>query len=248
MGTDNVVHIEQSDGSCDECSHQQVCLTRGWVPDEIKKLEPNVRRGKPLPRGELLYRQGERLRALYILRSGALKSFLSTADGLEQVVRFHLPGAILGLDGLGDDHYASSAQAIVASSVCRLPSELINSSIEKFPVLRMRILRLAGREAALGHERAILLTQRAAEERLASFLIEMSEQYGQRGFSPREFNLPMSRQDISSYLSLAVETVSRMFTGFQNAGLIEVDRRSVRLLDMGELRAMAHGGRLAAAN
>lgn len=248
MRTDNIVRLEQASGQCVECRLQHICLARGWDPDSVKTMDRNVRRGRPVPRNDHLYRQGDRVQALYIIRSGSVKSYVSTLDGLEQVVRFHLPGEILGLDALGEDRHTSSAQALETSSICRISYDAIHDLFERYPVLRMRILRLASNEVSYGHARSVLLTQRAAEERMAAFLLQMSDHYAQRGFSASEFNLPMSRQDIASYLALAVETVSRLFTGFQNSGLLHVERRNIRLTSLEQLRALAYSSRLSAAN
>jgi len=77
----------------------------------------------------------------------------------------------------------------------------------------------------------LTLGQRSAEERLAAFLISLSNRYKRRGFSSTQFNLTMSRGDIGNYLGLALETVSRLFTRFQSEGLLKVERRNIELLD-----------------
>jgi CRP/FNR family transcriptional regulator len=84
----------------------------------------------------------------------------------------------------------------------------------------------------------MLLGKRSAEERLASFLLSLSNRYHQRGLSATEFNLPMSRQDIGNYLGLAIETVSRLFANFQERGMVQVNRRRVVITDLARIRAM----------
>jgi CRP/FNR family transcriptional regulator len=81
----------------------------------------------------------------------------------------------------------------------------------------------------------VVLGQKSAEERLAAFLISLSARFQHRGFSPNQFNLSMSRGDIGNYLGLALETVSRLFTRFQNEELLRVDRKHIELLDREKL-------------
>jgi CRP/FNR family transcriptional regulator len=79
----------------------------------------------------------------------------------------------------------------------------------------------------------------SADERIAMFLLSLSDRFSRRGYSDKEFILAMSRRDIASYLRLATETVSRVLARFQKAGVVKVDRKQVRILDMEELRNVA---------
>jgi CRP/FNR family transcriptional regulator len=89
-----------------------------------------------------------------------------------------------------------------------------------------------------------LLGKKNAEERLAAFLLSLSYRFHRRGFSAADFYLSMSRHEIGSYLGLAVETVSRLFSRFQDDKLVDVDRKHIRLLDMERLKELAHDGNL----
>lgn len=238
MEAANIVQIEVYKGSCGPCRARGLCLAAGLSDVELQHVEAIVQRGRPLSRGETLYRQGDALDALYAVRSGTVKVVTCTPDGHEQIVRFCLPGEIIGLDGLELDRYTCTAIALDTVSVCRVPLDRLENLADRVPALYRRLLRLVSREVAADHSRQILLGQRGAEERLAAFLLSLSEEYRRRGFSAREFNLSMSRQDIANYLALAVETVSRLFTAFQASGLINVDRRRVTLLARERLQAL----------
>lgn len=236
----NVVKFGQASLRCADCRLQRLCVMN-TVAAQCGG-ETAIKCGRPLPRGQHLFRQGERLQALYIIRSGSAKSYVSTTDGLEQVIRFHLPGDLIGIDALGEDVHTSSAQTMEMVTVCRFPLEVLESVGQQDPALYSQILRHAGREITREHRRAILLAQRGADERLAAFLLQMSEAFENLGYSPHAFNLPMARQDIASYLALAVETVSRLFTNFQNDGLLEVERRSIRIPSLERLQQAARLG------
>ncbi|MCG3202504.1 MAG: Fumarate and nitrate reduction regulatory protein [Gammaproteobacteria bacterium] len=233
----NVVRFGQAALRCADCRLQRLCIMNTVASHCVG--ETGIKCGRPSPRGHHLFRQGERLQALYIVRSGSAKSYVSTPDGLEQVIRFHLPGDLIGVDALGEGTHTSSTQAMEMITVCRFPLDVIDDAAHHDPALYAQILKHAGREITKEHARAVLLAQRGADERLAAFLLQMSEAYAHLGYSAVAFNLPMARQDIASYLALAVETVSRLFTNFQHEGLLEVDRRSIRIPSLERLRAVA---------
>lgn len=221
-------------------------MPSGLSEADRERLDQVVKRGRPMQRAEHLFRQGERMTALYAVRSGSLKGYTTLQDGAEQIVRFYLPGEVIGLDALDGERHTSSAVALETASVCRIGFEHLEEMGRQMPSLSYHLLRLTGREVAAEHDRTLLLGQKAAEERLAAFLVSMSEQFRRRGYSEREFNLSMSRQEIANFLALAVETVSRLFTNLQNAGILSVDRRHVSIHALDRLRAMVGHGRMSA--
>jgi len=162
-----------------------------------------------------IYGEGEPADYLYKVVSGTVRTSKVLADGRRQVGGFHLPGNIFGLEA-GEEH-AFSAEAITECKV--------------FVIKRSALIALAGRDHEVarqlwtltsgelrrvqGH---ILLLIKSAQERVASFLLEMAE----RVSAGNAVELPMSRQDIADYLGLTIETVSRTLTHLENAAAIEL--------------------------
>lgn len=233
LSNGNVVNIEVAarPTTCRRCDLDVVC-------EALRRGTETGRRGGAVQRGKLLFRQGEAFKGLFVVRSGSLKTSTNATDGIEQVVRFHMPGEVLGLDGLCGDTYHASATALEMASFCRISNEDIDYLLGRNAAVARELLGLAGRELVAEQGRLALIGQRAADARLAAFLLGLSREYARRGYSSSEFNLSMSRQDIANYLALAVETVSRLFTQFCQAGLLDVERRRVRIIDMDALRGL----------
>jgi CRP/FNR family transcriptional regulator len=225
--------------SCEHCSLNHFCLVGAVDPGEAEKLEQLVQQSRVLQRGEHLFRQGDRVNHLYVVKAGSLKAYESTPDGLAQVVAFYLPGELLGLDGLGSKVHNCSAEALETTSVCALSIDRLNDLCGQVPSLHREMCRIVGREIATGQDMLLLLGQRTAEERLATFLLSLSSRHRQRGYSAREFNLSMPRQDIASFLGLVPETVSRLLANFRQKKLIAVDQRHVWITDFEGLRELA---------
>ena len=189
-----------------------------------------------LSRGDHLFHQGDTLKDLYVVHSGAVKSYFAKRQGAAHIVKFHLPGDMVGLDALADGCHTISAQALETTSVCRVSVPPAAEANQAAANLHWRLLKLASQEMVNEHKRAVLLSQHDASERLALFLLQLSQRYRHRGLSACDFNLSMSRRDIASFLALTVETVSRMFTHFHSKGLISVDHRRIHLVSLEGLR------------
>jgi len=224
--------------SCSECNLRELCFPHGMNDEDLTNMEAVVEQPKSLHKNDFLYHDGEKAQAIYAVRSGCVKTMTESANGDEQIVGFHLPGELLGLDGFADGLHACNAMALETSSICELPLAQLESLCHKLPGLQKQMRRIMGKEVSNDHKLLLLLGKMSAEERLASFLLSLSSRMEERHWKETEFNLTMPRQDIANYLGMAVETVSRLFASFQSEKIIEVDRRHITILDMPRLKAI----------
>lgn len=216
---------------CDECYLNLICLPVAVSDDDLHRLEQIIERGKPLRRGEHVYRSGDTFGSIYAVRSGAFKTYRLTPDGDEQVMGFHLPGEIFGLGGLGADQYPNSTVALETSSVCEIPFRSMEELARQISGLQHHMFQLLSREIGNDEQLVVLLSKRSAEERIAALLLSLSARFRRRQLSGTRFRLPMSRSDIGNYLGLVVETVSRVFTRLQQQRVIDVSGREIEILD-----------------
>lgn len=238
MPTHKIVDFPAIKAACRRCSVQQLCLPQGLESADIERLEELIERPRPLRRGDYLFRQGERFRSLYAVRSGTFKTTCLAEDGSEKVLGFHLPGELLGLVGLGTGRYRATANALDTASVCELPYARLQELADHLPSLNHQLYQVMSRRIARDREVLLLLGDKSAQERLATFLLDLSQRFGQRGLSAHEFQLSMARQDIANYLGLTLETVSRTLTRFQKGGLLAVNHRHIRILDRKRLKGL----------
>ena len=241
MTNRKVVSFENIKVACKDCSLATLCLPMGLEPDAVERLDGIVKRSRPFHRGDHVFRESDKFHSLRVITSGSIKTYTPNENGSEQVLGFHLPGEVIGLDAIQNYHHTCSAVALETTAVCDIPFEQLESLSSSIPSLQHQIYRLLSRE--IGHETEMLtlLGKKSAEERLATFLLSFSERFKKRGFSATDFFLSMSRHEIGNYLGLAVETVSRLFTRFQDEELLHVERKHVQLLDIDRLYEMVHG-------
>jgi len=187
-------------------------------------------------RGEYLYRSGEPFRALFAIRTGFFKTQVLHEDGREQVTGFQMPGEIIGMDAICSDAHTCDAVALEDSEICEIPFDRLEALSRELPALQRHLHKIMSREIVRDHGIMLLLGSMRAEERLAAFLLNLSQRFSARGYSPNAFLLRMTRQEIGSYLGLKLETVSRTFSNFQETGLLNVNVRKVEIMDMLRLR------------
>ena len=183
------------------------------------------------PRNSEIFGENEPADYLYKVISGSVRTSKILSDGRRQIGDFYLPGDIFGLE-FADTH-ALSAEAVSAAKVLVVRRSALNALAERDASVAAQLFALTGRELRRAQERIVLLIK-SAQERVASFLLEMSE----RLTLDNAIELPMSRQDIADYLGLTIETVSRTLTSLESAAAIEVTARRIRLCDRGALNRM----------
>ena len=234
-----IIPIRTRESTCNECAFRAECLAKpaedgdGGVGIEIPVI-PRI-----LHRGDHLFRTAERFQNVYTVRSGAIKTYVILRSGEEQVIGFHTPGDIVALDAIESGRYVCNAVVLDTSCVCPLPYEQLCRLTARSPEIQRRLVHKMSRRIVDHEGLLLILGQKTAEQRMAAFLLHHSKKQRQLGLSEVDINLPMSRADIASYLALAVETVSRVLTRLQEAGLLKVQRSRVRILDLDGLAVVA---------
>ena len=233
-------NFNQNAISCNACSLSNICLPHGLSASEIKELESSIDKTIKIKKKDAIFRSGEEMDGIYAVKSGAIKTSIANEDGQEQVLEFHLPGDMLGFDAFSTGSHSCDAIALEDTLLCKIPVDIFDSLCERLPGLRRELRHQVGKEIAHNQRLLLSLGQQQTDERLANFLLQVSSHYQSRGFSNKEFVLPMSRQDLSNYLGMAVETLSRIISRMTDESIIKVERRMVIIADMDKLQLLAH--------
>ena len=214
---------------CSNCHTQKICLVGQLSFDDQPAIEQIITQRVQLKRGDNLTVQGDDVTALYLIRYGAIKNSVLTADGYEQVTGFRHAGDIVGLDGWSKKEQPSNAKVLLDSEVCvlskldieQLEARLHGVSACLFERMQNDIYKLTHVLAEVNQKDAI--------ERVGAFILGLSEKQKKMGFSTSHIQLPMSRKDMGNYLGLKVETVSRKLTQLEALGVIKIDRRNIQI-------------------
>jgi CRP/FNR family transcriptional regulator len=220
---------------CSTCSMQRICMPAGRSATEYERLDSIICSTRIIRRGEALYRAGDAFQNVYAVRTGCFKTVVMHRDGLEQVTGFHLAGDALGLDGVSSDLHGCDAIALEDSIVCIIPFDLLELLCREVKAIQHHVHRLMSSEIVRESALMMLLGTMTAEQRVAAFLLNLSTRLKARGYSSAEFVLRMTREEIGSYLGLKLETVSRMFSKLQKAGVVDARGKDIRILDQAGL-------------
>jgi CRP/FNR family transcriptional regulator len=221
---------------CTTCAFSQACLASGMDKRALADLHMLVEHVGPMHAGEHLFREGDPFGEIAAVRAGTVKTYLTDADGREQVLGFHLPGEVIGLNAIHDDRYPCNAVALDTVMLCRFSFQRIALLATRLPYLQQQLFRLMSRDIGVA---SLFAGDHSADERIAAFLIGLSRRLARRGFSPRRFQLTMSRTEIANYLRQAPETVSRVLRRCERDGLLAIKQRDVEILDLPRLEALA---------
>lgn len=221
---------------CSTCAFSAACLHSGYDKAQLRDLHVLVEHVGPFREGEHIFREGDAFNAIAAVRAGTVKTYVTDAQGREQVQGFFLPGEVIGLSAISQSRYPSNAVALESVLLCRFSFPNIAALATRMPGLQTHLFRLLSLDIG---KAAVLAGNYSADERMAAFLIALSRRYAARGFSPSRFLLTMTRTDIANYLRLASESVSRVLRRFQDEELLRIHRREVELLDRSGLEALA---------
>ncbi len=226
--------------ACSNCNLRELCMPAGLTPSDLVRIDELVATRRRIARREPLFRQGDAFVSLYAIRTGVFKTRVTSQDGRDQVTGFQLAGEIIGLDGIVNGQHSCDAVALEDAEVCVMPFDRIEELSREVVALQRHVHRIMSREIVREHGVMLLLGSMRAEERLATFLLNLVERLHARGFSQSELVLRMTREEIGSYLGLTLETVSRTMSRFAEEGTVEVDKRNIRIVNAAALRRMVN--------
>lgn len=231
----------QAISKCASCSLRELCLPVGLDAHETEILSDLIEHKCKIGRGEYLLRAGMRFKSLYAVRNGFFKSYILDSEGRQQVTGFYMTGELLGLDAISAEIHTCETVALEDSEVCEVPFERLEEISCSIPLLMHQFHKIMSREIVQDHRVMVLLGNMKAEERIAAFLLNLSDRFEKRGYSATSFVLRMTREEIGSYLGLKLETVSRSFSKLQDEGMITINNKHVELHDIHRLTRKISG-------
>lgn len=225
--------------ACQKCRVRDRCLPGDADPIGMQEIAAIVDHRRQVKRGAILYRMDDTFKFLYALRVGQFKVTQIDPCGAVQVLAFQLPGDLLGMDAIETRRHQSEAVAIEDSELCAIPFAALESAMSRSSNLLKRFHRLMSMEIMRDQSTMLILANMRAEQRMATFLLNLSLRHENSGLSAARFQLRMSREEIGNFLGLTRESVSRMMTGMERQGILELDNHGLEILDFIGLKSLA---------
>jgi CRP/FNR family transcriptional regulator, anaerobic regulatory protein len=232
---ENGIGIATRSSGCESCSLRSGCLAGPLRRSELAAFSALAKLRRTIRRTEQLFCAGDALTSLYIVRSGTFKTVTVSHDGRPKITGFYLPGELIGLDAIASGAYAAYGVAIEDSEVCVVPVHQLEALAALVPGLLKQFVRALSAEITRDHAIVTLLGCMDAEQRVARFLVSLTERYHHLGYAADALLLHMTRDDIASYLALSSETVSRIISRLRCRGVLTVNQRHIGLADSSAL-------------
>ena len=222
--------------ACAACVMSPLCNSRAVAHGAPSPVECRRR----IAAGEAFYEAGSPRDAVYAVRAGFAQISLDDGHGTH-IVRFLLPGDAAGLDAFAGSAHRNAATALEDCEVCVIPAHRAAILGRYSEETCSRLRELLSRQLADSEAHAVMLAKLTAPQRVARFLLDLSQRWTDRGYSSLHFRLPMGRRAIGQHLALTTETVSRVLSDFQAKGWVELPWREVRILEIEKLRGVLAG-------
>lgn len=227
------------DNPCAACEVRDIAVCGALDPGELRRLTAIMTQIELAPQKTIFY-EGDPADYLYNVTQGAIRLHKLLPDGRRQITGFLFPGDFVGL--AVNDVYAYTAETVDTVRLCRFPRAKLQTLIEEIPRFERRLLGMASNELIEAQDQILLLGRKTAQEKVASFLLMMSQRAAKRGQPSNPIELPMGRADIADFLGLTIETVSRTFTQLKTSGVMQLlDNSRVLLKDVDTLKDLAEG-------
>ena len=216
------VLVDKSDKNqtrCATCEIRSYSFCRCLKDDQLN-IFSKISSEKEFKNKQTVFLQEEESKNLYNITQGNIKIYKLLRDGRIQIIGFLYPGDFFGSYKKGKYNY--SAESIGDVKLCVFKQEVLDNYLEKNMNLAKELLHMTSHELTLAQDRIGVLGKLNANQRMATFILNISKQRARIGWQDNPISLPMVRQDIADYLGLTLETVSRELTKLKTSNLIKV--------------------------
>lgn len=209
-------------------------LFRKITREEIDVLS-YIKNCNTYDKGDIIYSEGSRISGVYCLNSGIVKHYKTGNDGKEQIIRFSKAGEIFGYRSiLSNEAACTTAKVVEESSVCLIPAAHFKTLVNDNSNFAMSIIKLSCRELGDANQYILDIAQKNVRERLAEILLLLHENFGIN--KEGDLNIFLTREELAGLVGTATESVIRLLSTFNKDGLIELNKRKIKLLDLKKLK------------
>lgn len=221
---------------CDKRGDSIFCCTHGEELDEIS----NSKTCSVYRKGQVLFNEGGHPFGLYCINKGKIKVSIMGDEGKEQIVRMAREGDVLGYRSmLANERYNATATALEDCQVCFIPKDVFLRSLKTDNALSMEVMKLLSNQLKEAEIKLTHLAQKPVRERLAETLLFLKETYGFDENS-QVLSVQLSREEIGNLVGTATETAIRLLSEFNREGIIELQGKKIRIINIRALVRIAN--------
>ena len=211
------------------CKLDTCAMCRFCLPEWLPAIDLH-RRNYEVKKGELIFKEGDPVKHIYFVNSGAVKVHKHWSEEKELIVRFAKTGEIFGHRGLGEGIvFPVSATAIQHSVICEIGIDFFLSTVKVNTGYLLNLMLFFAEDLRISEQRMRDLAHKTVKARIATALLTLAKKFG---LTPKKcLAIPISRQDLASYTGTTYETVFRVLVELQDAGFVALHGKDIALLD-----------------
>jgi len=217
------------DENSNSCISSSFSIFKSLSSDELELLNTNLK-CNTYRKGEIIYREGSRITGIYCVKKGILKIYKTGIDSKPQIVAFAIKGDITGYRSvLSNEMACTTAEIIEEAEICFIPSEIIFSLIKSNSDFALSLIQLTCRELDQANIFIKDIAQKTVKQRLAEILLMLENTFklDEEGY----IAVNLTREDLSSIVGTATESVIRILGEFKNDGLISIKGKKIKIND-----------------
>ena len=233
-----MTYDESYDLACDSCTIRTHPLFRHLDSQKLQEISLN-KITETHKRGSIIYQEGNRMKGFYCVQKGIIKIYKTGIDGKEQIIRFALPGDVIGYRSVVSNEAAcTTTEALEESVLCHIPSEILLKLIQSNGNFALELMKLTCKELGEANSYITDIAQKTVKERLAEILIRLDEEFGEDSMGVLKVSL--TREELSNIVGTATESIIRLLSEFKNRGYLELNGRKIKILDKPGLKYIAN--------
>lgn len=233
--------VNQVQSNCNNCIENRISVFSALTPEEMILLKKNYI-CQDYKKGEIIFKEGDKPTGLICLSEGKVKVFKEGVGGREQIVRMAKPVGFIGYRALfAEENHTATAVAIEDSIICNINKETIYKLLRSNSELCLSIIKAFATELGFSNNRTVTLTQKHIRGRLAESLIFLKDTYGFED-DDSTIKIYLSREDIANLSNMTTSNAIRTLSTFAGEGVIGIDGRKIKILDLPKLEKISELG------
>ncbi|PLX09587.1 MAG: Crp/Fnr family transcriptional regulator [Marinilabiliales bacterium] len=223
---------------CKECNLEFRTIFKKLTPDQVDFLTSN-KTCSMVKRGTVLYQEGNRISGIYCVSKGILKIYKTGTEGKEQIIKFAKKGYVVGYRStLISEPACTSVKVLEDATLCYISSQELYHLLKANSEFGIELLQIACKELGEANDYLTDIAQKSVKERLAEILIHLKDEFGVN--SEEIINITLTREELANIIGTATESVIRLLSEFKSDGIIELQGRKIKLVDLNKLKKISN--------
>lgn len=223
---------------CNGCSCSENTIFSTLKPEDLDYIDQN-KSINTYKKGDVLYREGNRISGCYCVNSGILKIYKTGFDGKEQIIAFAQNGDITGYRSvLSNEPACTTAEVIEDATICFIPTSVMFSFVKKNSDFALSLMQLTCKELNIANSYIKDIAQKTVRERLAEILIMLEDSFGKDadGF----LTISLTRAELSNIVGTATESVIRLLSDLKSDNIISILGKRIKIINRNELKKISN--------